>query len=172
MTAAIAHRGRDGAGEYYADGVALGHRRRSIIDLAGGTSPCSTRIRPWPLCSTARSIILWSCGENWQRRDTCLPPTLRHRGAAARLRGVGRGDAGPAAGMFAFALWDEKDKSLFCARDHFGIKPFYYYQNGRGEFLFGSEIKSFLPHPGFEKSSTRASWSCISPTSIPRENTF
>ena len=61
-------------------------------------------------------------------------------GMLARLRG-----------MFAFALWDEKDKSLFCARDHFGIKPLYYYQNGRGEFLFGSEIKSFLPHPGFEK---------------------
>ena len=54
-------------------------------------------------------------------------------------------------GMFAFAIWDEADQSLFCARDPFGIKPFYYYTNAEGELLFGSEIKSFLPHPGFVK---------------------
>ena len=54
-------------------------------------------------------------------------------------------------GMFTFAIWDRKNETLFCARDHFGIKPFYYYQNDAGELLFGSEIKSFLAHPGFKK---------------------
>ena len=54
-------------------------------------------------------------------------------------------------GMFAFAIWDEKAQSLFCARDHFGIKPFYYYLTDEDELLFGSEIKSFLAHPGFKK---------------------
>ena len=53
-------------------------------------------------------------------------------------------------GMFAFALYDIKEKTLFCARDPFGIKPFYYYEND-GSFLFASEIKAFLDHPKFEK---------------------
>ena len=53
-------------------------------------------------------------------------------------------------GMFSFALYDMEEKTLFCARDHFGIKPFYYYYND-GTFMFASEIKAFLDHPKFEK---------------------
>ena len=53
-------------------------------------------------------------------------------------------------GMFAFVIWDKANRTLFGARDIFGIKPFYYYQN-EDLLLFGSEIKSFLPHPGFVK---------------------
>ena len=53
-------------------------------------------------------------------------------------------------GMFTFVIWDQKTKTMFGARDIFGIKPFYYY-NQDGLFLFGSEIKSFLAHPGFKK---------------------
>ena len=53
-------------------------------------------------------------------------------------------------GMFAFVIWDEESKELFGARDHFGIKPFYYSLQG-DSFLFGSEIKSFLPFPSFQK---------------------
>ena len=53
-------------------------------------------------------------------------------------------------GMFAFVIFDRTKKTLFGARDHFGIKPFYYYHKD-GTFLFGSEIKSFLAHPDFQK---------------------
>ncbi len=53
-------------------------------------------------------------------------------------------------GMFAFAIWDNEKNELFGARDHFGIKP-YYYAEMNGTFMFGSEIKSFLPHPDFNK---------------------
>mgnify|MGYP002514509118 CR=1 FL=1 len=53
-------------------------------------------------------------------------------------------------GMFAFVIWDKKTETLFGARDYFGIKPFYYARFG-ADFLFGSEIKSFLPHPDFKK---------------------
>ena len=53
-------------------------------------------------------------------------------------------------GMFAFAIWDKKNETLFCARDHFGIKPFYYYVNNE-TFMFASEIKCFLEHPKFVK---------------------
>lgn len=53
--------------------------------------------------------------------------------------------------MFAFVIWDIKKQELFGARDHFGIKPFYYY-NVDGLFIYGSEIKSFLEHPNFKKN--------------------
>ena len=52
--------------------------------------------------------------------------------------------------MFAFAIWDKNNKKIFGARDHFGIKPYYYAQM-ENVFIFGSEIKSFLPHPQFKK---------------------
>ena len=67
------------------------------------------------------------------------------------------GDALPARlrGMFTFVIWDRSAKTLFGARDIFGIKPFYYY-NVDGLFLFGSEIKSFLAHPGSTNPSTNA----------------
>ena len=52
--------------------------------------------------------------------------------------------------MFSFAIWDKENKTLFCARDNFGIKPFYYYKNDE-VFMFSSEIKSFLEHPKFKK---------------------
>ena len=54
-------------------------------------------------------------------------------------------------GMYAFVIWDRNENKLFGARDIFGIKPFYYYKKN-GTFLFGSEIKGFLPHPHFEKA--------------------
>ena len=53
-------------------------------------------------------------------------------------------------GMFAFAIWDKEKETLFCVRDNFGIKPFYYYKKN-GIFMFASEIKAFLEHPRFEK---------------------
>lgn len=58
-------------------------------------------------------------------------------------------------GMFAFVIWDKKNEKLFAARDMFGIKPFYYAQMN-GTLLFGSEIKSFLPHPHFNKELNRS----------------
>src|SRR5699024_3374286 len=76
-------------------------------------------------------------------------------------------------GMFTFAIWDRHAQTLFCARDHFGIKPLYYYQNDAGELLFGSEIKSFLDHPGFKKELNEDQLSLyLSYQFSPGENTF
>ena len=76
-------------------------------------------------------------------------------------------------GMFTFALWDRKAETLFLARDHFGIKPLYYYQNEEGELLFGSEIKSFLDHPGFHKALNEDQLSLyLSYQYSPGEDTF
>ena len=76
-------------------------------------------------------------------------------------------------GMFAFAIWNEAEQTLFCARDHFGIKPFYYYLTDEGELLFGSEIKSFLAHPGFKKELNQSQLELyLSYQYSPGEDTF
>ncbi len=54
-------------------------------------------------------------------------------------------------GMFAFALWDDKTQKLFCLRDHFGTKPFYYYETADGQLLYGTTIRKIMEQPGFVK---------------------
>ena len=151
MADLIAHRGPDGEGFYVDDRAALGHRRLSIIDLAGGTQP---------MFNEDGSLVIVYNGEAYNFME------LREQLIAAGhtfatqsdtevlLHGYeewGKGLPAKLRGMFAFVIWDKTTGTLFGARDIFGIKPFYYYQNEQGEFLFGSEIKSFLPHPGFKK---------------------
>ncbi len=154
MADRIKHRGPDGEGYYTDDKIALGHRRLSIIDLEGGVQPMYTKDKSKVIVfngeiynymalkeelkeknyefqtSSDTEVLLYGY-EEWKEE---LPKKLR--------------------GMFSFAIWDIENKNLFCARDHFGIKPFYYYkketENGV-EIAFGSEIKSFLEYPDFEK---------------------
>lgn len=146
----IAHRGPDGEGFYVDERVALGHRRLSIIDLEGGTQP---------MFNEDGSLVVVFNGEiyNFQALRAELEAaghTFSTRSdTEVLLHGYEQwGEDMPAKlrGMFAFMLWDKKNETLFGARDIFGIKPYYYYNQG-GHFLFGSEIKSFLPHPGFVK---------------------
>ena len=76
-------------------------------------------------------------------------------------------------GMFAFALWDEKEKKLFCLRDQFGTKPFYYYQTKEGELLYGTSIRSIINKPGFEKEFNDEMLQLyLSLTYVAGENTF
>ena len=151
MMDAIAHRGPDGQGQFIEGPAALGQRRLSIIDLEGGKQP---------MFNEDGSLVCIFNGEIYNFQ------TLREELIAAGHTFATRSDTevllhgyeqwgnqlpGKLRGMFTFAIWDRKNETLFCARDHFGIKPFYYYQNDAGELLFGSEIKSFLAHPGFKK---------------------
>lgn len=152
MMAAIAHRGPDGQGSYIEENVALGHRRLSIIDLEGGRQPM--------LNEDGNYIIVFN-GEiyNFQElREELLAAGhvfTTHCDTEVLLHGYeewGKAMLDRLRGMFAFAIWNKREQSLFCARDHFGIKPLYYYQNAEtGTLLFGSEIKSFLPNPDFVK---------------------
>ena len=150
MMNAIIHRGPDDSGMYLDDTIALGHRRLSIIDLAGGSQPMRNE--------NGELVCIFN-GEIYNFHK------LRKELEAAGHRFVTKsdtevllhgyeqwGESLPCRlrGMFAFVIWNRKKKELFCARDYFGIKPFYYYRK-KDLFLFGSEIKSFLPHPGFEK---------------------
>ncbi|MBR6073075.1 MAG: asparagine synthase (glutamine-hydrolyzing) [Bacilli bacterium] len=143
----IAHRGPDGKGYYVDDYIALGHRRLSIIDLKGGAQPMYS--------NDDRYVIVFN-GEIYNYKDlkkelkykfntTCDTEVL----IAAYIK-WGKDMLTHLRGMFAFAIYDKKEKELFCARDHFGIKPFYYY-NDNNCFIFASEIKAFLDHPDFIK---------------------
>ena len=152
MTDRIAHRGPDGEGHYIDGPVALGHRRLSIIDLEGGRQPMFNEDGSLAVVFNGEIYNfqplreeLIAAGHTFATR--CDTEVLLHgyeqwgRELLTRLRG-----------MFTFALWDKNSRTLFCARDHFGIKPLYYYiAPETGTLLFGSEIKCFLDHPEFKK---------------------
>ena len=152
----IVHRGPDGEGRFVDGQVALGHRRLSIIDLEGGKQP---------MFNEDGSLVVVFNGEvyNFQElREQLLAAghTFATRSdTEVLLHGYeewGKEMLDRLRGMFTFALWDSRAKTLLLARDHFGIKPLYYYQNPEtGTLMFGSEIKSFLAHPEFQKELNR-----------------
>lgn len=150
MTDKIMHRGPDGEGYYIDKNIALGHRRLAIIDLENGKQPMTSQDKNLSIVFNGEIYNykelrneLEKKGHNF--KTNCDTEVLLHGyeewgvDVPTKLRG-----------MFAFAIWDKKNKTLFCSRDHFGIKPLYYYQN-KGVFMFSSEIKSFLEHPKFKK---------------------
>ncbi|MBC8560801.1 asparagine synthase (glutamine-hydrolyzing) [Fumia xinanensis] len=150
MADRIRHRGPDQDDYYLDDDIALGFRRLSIIDLEGGSQP---------ILNEDGSMVLTFNGEIYNfkelREDLIQKGHVfkTHTDSEVLLHGYeeyGSELLQKLRGMYAFVIWDRKQKKLFGARDIFGIKPFYYYKKG-GEFLFGSEIKSFLEHPRFEK---------------------
>ncbi len=151
MADRIIHRGPDGEGFYIDNEVALGHRRLSIVDIKGGSQP---------MYNEDKNLVIVFNGEiyNYEKlkkelekkkhvfQSNCDTEVLIHGyeewGISELLKKL--------VGMFAFVIYDKKEKKICGARDHFGIKPFYYYKTDN-EFFFGSEIKSFLGHPNFQK---------------------
>lgn len=151
MTDRISHRGPDEEGYYMDETIALGHRRLSIIDLESGTQP---------MVSKNQNIVVIFNGEIYNYLE--LKEELEKNGhefitnsdTEVLIHGYeewGRDLPKKLRGMFSFAIWNKKAKILFCARDHFGMKPFYYYQN-KEVFMFASEIKAFLEYPKFKKA--------------------
>ena len=150
MSESITHRGPDSHGEHIDEGVALGFRRLSIIDLSNGSQP---------LYNEDGTVVLVFNGEiyNYQPlREELLSyghSFSTETDSEVLIHGYeqwGKELLGRLRGMFAFVIWDKKRGELFGARDFFGIKPLYYTSMG-GAFIFGSEIKSFLHHPLFVK---------------------
>lgn len=147
----IIHRGPDSAGQYVDDTMAIGFRRLSIVDLADGDQPMTNEDQNLVLVFNGEIYNhadlrkeLVACGHNFK---------TSHSDSETLLHGYEEwGEELPLKlrGMFAFVIYNKQDGSLFCARDIFGIKPFYYTFSGQ-DFLFGSEIKAFFVHPGFKK---------------------
>ena len=145
----LVHRGPDDEGIYIDEKVGLGHRRLSIIDLAGSKQPL-----------TNEDGTLWIVynGEIYNYQE--LRKTLVNAGHQFRTKGdtevivhlyeeYGLKFIERLRGMFAFALWDKKQQKLILVRDRLGIKPLYYYSNNCG-FYFASEIKAFLKCDGMQ----------------------
>ena len=150
MTNIIKHRGPDSDGYYIDSNVALGFRRLSIIDLEGGTQPI--------IDDTNNYIIVFN-GEIYNYLDIKKELLAKKYKFNTKcdteviLNGYieyGIDILKKLRGMFSFVIYDKKQDLLFGARDFFGIKPMYYYLNDN-EFMFGSEIKSFIGHPNFKK---------------------
>lgn len=150
MADLIEHRGPDSSGYYTDDEVALGFRRLSIIDLSDGSQP---------IYNEEEDKLIFFNGEIYNYEE--LKKDLlekKHKFKTSTdteviLHGYeeyGKDILNKLRGMFAFVIYDINKKELFGARDFFGIKPFYYYKDNN-EFIFGSEIKSFLAHPNFKK---------------------
>lgn len=149
----IIHRGPDMGGIHIDGGVALGFRRLSILDL--------TEAGAQPMGNEDGSVFIVFNGEiyNFQELRAQLEAAGHtfhcHADTEVLVHGYeewGEGLVDRLRGMYAFVIHDAKAGKLFGARDIFGIKPFYYCQTAAGDLMFGSEIKSFLEHPGFEKA--------------------
>ncbi|PYI54008.1 asparagine synthase (glutamine-hydrolyzing) [Paenibacillus flagellatus] len=150
MMDVIHHRGPDDTGTWTDPGVGLGFRRLSIIDLKEGHQP---------LCNEDESVWIVFNGEiyNYQPlRERLLAQGHRFRTHTDTevivhlYEEYGEDCVKHLRGMFGFVIWDRKRRKLFGARDHFGIKPFYYAHDGK-RFLFASEIKSLLTVEGVER---------------------
>ncbi len=154
MTEAIHHRGPDSDGQYVDEHVSLGFRRLSIIDLSDDARQ--------PMVSEDENHVMVFNGEIYNFEEIKKDLLAKgfhfksHSDSEVLLNGYkayGMEILGKLRGMFAFAIWDKAQKTLFIARDFFGIKPLYYTENtSDGTFIFGSEIKSFLKHPSFIKT--------------------
>ena len=147
MCDAIAHRGPDGYGVWTAPGVALGHRRLSIIDVAGS---------PQPMASTDGRAMLVFNGEIYNYRE--LRQELRGTGATFHTDGDsevilaawqkwGPDCVSRLNGMFAFAIYDCEARTLFLARDRLGVKPLFLAPLSDGSVAFASELKALVAHP-------------------------
>ena len=150
MMDTIVHRGPDSSGSYIDNDIALGFRRLSIIDISGGDQP---------MFNEDGSLVLVFNGEIYNYRQ--LRDELIKQGhvfgsnadSEVVLHGYeawGEGVVSRLRGMFAFVVYNKADNTIFGARDMFGIKPFYYTRT-ENSFIFGSEIKAFIPHFEFEK---------------------
>ena len=151
MMNTIIHRGPDSEGAYIDEEAALGFRRLSIIDLS--------EIGDQPLYNEDRTKVLVFNGEiyNYQELREKLTEAghvfVSNTDSETLIHGYeewGESLVERLRGMYAFAIWDTKENKLFAARDIFGIKPLYYAQMNE-TLMFGSEIKSFMEHPKFDK---------------------
>ncbi|EGD58946.1 asparagine synthase, glutamine-hydrolyzing [Novosphingobium nitrogenifigens DSM 19370] len=151
MLAAAPHRGPDGRGTWTAPGVGLGHLRLAIIDLAGS---------PQPMASSDGSVMLVFNGEIYNFRE--LRRELQAKGAVFHTDGDseviiaawqhwGVDCLSRLHGMFAFALYDLRQKTLLLARDRLGVKPLITATLPDGSLIFASELKQLLAHPSLRR---------------------
>jgi asparagine synthase (glutamine-hydrolysing) len=151
MNETLSHRGPNAAGYFIKGPVAMGHRRLSVIDLESSVQPMTSLCGRYTLVFNGEiynfltlKTELQSLGCHFRTEgdtEVLLNALIAWKAAAINKL----------EGMFAFAFWDEKEKTFLLARDHAGIKPLYYAYEGE-RLIFGSEIKALLSHPDLDSS--------------------
>jgi asparagine synthase (glutamine-hydrolysing) len=152
MARALAHRGPDGEGIHVEPGCGLGHRRLALLDMRGGAQPMANE-----------DETVWVVANNEIYNYIELRQALISRGHRLATAGdtevlvhlyeeLGPSCVEPLVGMYAFAVWDRRRRTLLLARDRFGIKPLYYAIDARGELRFASELRALLAVPGIDRT--------------------
>ena len=172
MTDRIAHRGPDGEGHYLDDNIALGHRLLQTTKKIKGTQPLLNKTKD--IIVVSDSVI-----NNYTELKCELEKKKYHfeteQTEEVLIHGYeewGHELTKKLRGTFAFAIYNKKDNELYLARDGWGAKPIYYYENDK-TLLFASEIKAFLDHPDFVKEFNEeilSAYLCFN--SVPTEETF
>ncbi len=172
MTDRIAYRGPDAEGFYLDEMAALGHRRLSIIDLSTGNQPIYNETKDIAIVFNGEIYNYVELREELKKLNHKFTTSSDTEVLVHGYEEWGYELTKKLRGMFAFAIWNSKEKELYMARDGWGIKPLYYYENNN-TFMFASEIKAFLDHPDFKKEfndSIISAYLCFNST--PTEETF
>src|SRR5665647_628120 len=151
MTDAIYHRGPDDEGFYSHNNVGLGFRRLSIIDLNTGHQPISNENGSIWLIFNGEIYNYLEHREILKNKGYKFKTTTDTEVILHLYEEYGVDCLQYLRGMFTFAIWDNNKQQLFCARDRFGIKTFYYYSD-KEKFVFGSEIKAILKAGDIDKT--------------------
>ena len=154
MADIIKHRGPDSDGYYVGEDCALGFRRLSIIDLDGGSQPIYNENKDKVIVFNGEIYNYQEIKEDLLKKKHIFTTDADTEVILHGYEEYGDKILNKLRGMFAFIIYDIKENTIFGARDFYGIKPMYYYKTD-DEFMFGSEIKSFLAHPNFKKELNR-----------------
>lgn len=149
MTSALMHRGPDDHDTYIDQAVALGSRRLSIIDVANGKMPLHNEDKSLWIVFNGEIYNFPELREELLQKGHCFSTNTDTEVILHLYEDYGTECVTKLNGMFAFALWDIKNQSLFLARDRLGIKPLHYIEYPGG-LVFASEIKAILKHPMIE----------------------
>jgi len=142
-TMTLGHRGPDDSGFFYKDGIGLGHRRLSIIDLEGGHQPMFNEDRDKCIVYNGEIYNFLELRDQLIQKGHIFSTKSDTETIIHAYEEWGEQCVEHFNGMFAFAIWDEKKRTMFMARDRLGIKPLFYSEY-KGKFSFASEMKAIL----------------------------
>ena len=176
MLLSIAHRGPDDHGVFISESanykLGLGHRRLSIIDIAGGKQPISNNDGSLQLVFNGEIYNYKELREELSSTGSIFSTNTDSEVILAAYERYGEKCVSKLRGMFAFAIWDKKEEKVFIARDRFGKKPLFYALLNN-EIVFASEIKALLRHPGVTRElDYQAVWDYLLYRYVPGPRTF
>lgn len=149
MNRTLVHRGPDDEGYFVEGSVGLGHRRLSIIDLASGHQPLQTPDKRYTIVFNGEIYNFLELRSELEKKGISFQTRSDTEVLLALYSLEGEKALNRLNGMFSFAVWDQKERKLFAARDRMGKKPFYYRETP-SHFAFASECKAFKAHPDFK----------------------